>query len=279
MFKGDSVSLQYVSTMNAFAASAATLWGNWSADQRTPGQRRRDWRREQIKAMIRTATAFMVTPTIKFQDTGSSNGSFGWEAWTLHLRANRTVQVGLTYADYVKYCRTMYHEARHAEQFYRIAQGLMLGTLKYPGKTGRDVVHEVRVADTAQTFQSTLAMFEKESTGSQIDVTAKVVQQWLSVPANVSTSAYASRAQFTAFVNSGRPLWFKRSSVLLETEEWMRATYAGSLSALNAWTQGDDGPYQMYRNQPEEHDAHGIGNAIVTAVDSATGIASGVEAY
>jgi hypothetical protein len=59
----------------------------------------------------------------------------------------------------------------------------------------------------------------------------------------------------------------------------MRATYKGTLSAVNAWTQGGDGPYDIYRDQPEEHDPHEIGDLIVAAIDTATGTASGVPDY
>jgi hypothetical protein len=273
------MSLQDVASINAFAASAAALWGQWAAPPIPHGQSTRMWRRQQITTMIQTASAFMVAPRVKFEDTGGSNGSFGWTEWKLKLRKDRTVGAGLTYPKFVKYCRTMYHETRHAEQFYRIAQGLLLGTLHHPDKTGNEIAQDLRVARGAKGFDNKLAMFEKLATNTPIDVNARVVQRWLNIPMNVATSAYASRAQFTAFINSGRPLWFKRSTVLLEVEEWMRATYSGSLSAVNSWTQGDEGPYSMYRNQPEEHDAHGIGNAIVDAIDNATGVASGVPAY
>jgi len=126
------MSLQENATMTTFAQSAATLWGHWAHPPVAAGQQRREWRRERIKAMINGAASFMVAPTVSFEDTGTSNGSFGWSGWTLRLRKDRTADSALSYEDFVKYCRTMYHETRHAEQFYRIAQGLAAGTLKYP---------------------------------------------------------------------------------------------------------------------------------------------------
>ena len=123
-----------------------------------------------------------------------------------------------------------------------------------------------------------VALFSAMKTGN-IPLNATVIAKWLNIPQNVSTSAYGVRGQFATYTNATKPAWFRRSTVKLEVEEWMRATYKGTLSGVNRWTQSDDGPYSMYRDQPEEHDAHEIGNKIVAAIDTATGIASGIDDY
>ncbi len=229
--------------------------------------------------MIGAATAFMVTPHIVFEPTGGSNGSFSWGLWRLRLREDRTTNVALPYAKFVMFCRTMYHETRHSEQFYRIAQGLSAGALTYPEKSNKEVAQAMVVSGGVTGFANKRNLFESIATGASIDVNDRLLSEWLDIPAVVAASAYASRAQFAAFQNSAKPNWCKRDSILHEVEDWMRATYSGSLSQVNSWTQSDEGTYDMYRDQPEEADAHGIGNAIVAAIDAATGIASGVPPY
>lgn len=274
-----NMSLQANATMVAFAQAASNLWGNWANPPGGTEQERRDWRRQKIKDMIGAATSFMVSPKVVFANTGGSNGSFGWSGWTLSLRRDRTRDSGLSYADFVKYCRTMYHESRHAEQFYRIAQGLAAGTLKYPDISPQKTVDAITGAGGGGGVQSKVQLFQAMQSGKSPAVNAMVIAKWLSIPQDVANSAYGGKGQFTAYLNGGKPAWFRRGSVQLEVEEWMRATYKGTLSGLNRWTQSDDGPYKMYRDQPEEYDAHAIGNRIVAAIDASTGTASGVDDY
>ncbi len=272
------MSLQDNLTMTNFAQAGANLWGSWANPPVAAGQHRREWRRQRIIAMINAAASFMVAPTVSFEDTGGSNGLFGWSAWTLRLRKDRTIDGGLSYADFVTYCRTMYHETRHAEQFYRIAQGLGAGTLKYPDTSSQGTVQAITSTGGGGGVAAKVALFSAMKTGN-IPLNATVIAKWLNIPQNVSTSAYGVRGQFATYTNATKPAWFRRSTVKLEVEEWMRATYKGTLSGVNRWTQSDDGPYSMYRDQPEEHDAHEIGNKIVAAIDTATGIASGIDDY
>jgi hypothetical protein len=271
------VSLHANTSITQFATACATLWNNWAAPP--GGAVPKVWRRTQITNMINAATnGFMTPPNVAFEDTGSSNGSFGWGGWRLRLRKDRTKDDALAYADFVRYCRTMYHETRHAEQFYRIAQGLAAGSLRYPDKTNQEVMQKISTSGGGGTFGAKKALFEGISTGN-LNVSDRVIADWLRIPFAVAQSAYNSRAQYAGFVGGAKPAWFRRANIQLEVEEWMRATYKGTLSALNSWTQGDDGPYKMYRDQPEEHDAHGIGNAIVAAIDTQTGTPSGVPDY
>ena len=54
--------------------------------------------------------------------------------------------------------------------------------------------------------------------------------------------------------------------MLLEVEEWMRSTYKRTLGGMNRWAQSDHGPYKIYRDLPEEHDAHEIEKRIKTVL-------------
>lgn len=274
------MTLHDTSTIDTFAISAAELRTNWNSK---PPQLGPYWRRDQIKSVITAEPSFMVTPTVFFEDSpDGSNGFFSWGGWILRLRKQPTETDQLLYADYVTFCRTIYHEIRHAEQFYRVAQGLAAGVLKFPQKSGNQTAQAMMAASGASDVASKIAMFgqgrKQHLGGGQIALNGTVIAQWLSIPENVANTASGAANQFAVFTGGPKPAWFKRSSVLLETEDWMRATYSGSLSAANAWAQTGESR-KMYRDQPEEHDAHEIGNAIVAAIDQWSGRNSNVPNY
>ena len=132
------MSLHHHVSITTFAQACANLWANWANPPLGwPGPDDKTKRRNHISQVIiaNATVGFMVPPNVIFEDAGGSNGAFRWRAWQLRLKRTLTKNLGLAYADYVKFCRTMYHETRHAEQFYRIAQGLAAGALKYPGKS------------------------------------------------------------------------------------------------------------------------------------------------
>jgi hypothetical protein len=286
------MSLQDNASMTTFANACSTLWTNWANPPLAwPGGDRRSKRRNRIDQTIITnvAAGLMPKPAVVFEDSGTSNGSFSWTPWRLRLRRTLTANSALAYAEFVKFCRTMYHELRHAEQFYRVAQGLLAGSLQYPDKSESEVAQELNAlaggvgavggGGGGGGVGALVARFNTVSTGGQLTLTAQLVSQWLSIPLNVAQHAYNNRGQFAGYIGGAKPDWFRRKTIKKEVEEWMRATYKGTLSGLNAWTQSDEGKYDMYRDQPEEHDAHEIGNKIVAAIDAATGVASGVPNY
>ena len=284
------MSLHNNASITNFAQACANLWANWANPPLGwPGPNRRTKRRNHISQVIiaNATVGFMVPPNVIFLDVGGSNGAFSWSPWRLRLKKSLTANQGLAYADYVRFCRTMYHETRHAEQFYRIAQGLAAGALKYPNKSEGEVMQELNslsggvgalgvgggVGGMVQRFNVV------QGGGGQIQLTAQLIANWLNIPLNVAQHGHTNLGLFNGFALGVMPAWFRRGSITRETEEWMRATYNGSLAGLNRWTQSDDGTYKMYRDQPEEHDAHEIGNRLVAALDLATGLASGVVDY
>lgn len=234
--------------------------------------------------VFKTVNSFMPPPRILVEDTGDSNGYFSWGAWQLVLRKS-VLQRNISYTNFVTFCRTIYHETRHAEQFFRIAQGLAAGKLKYPEKTGSETAQAVVAAAGNISFADRVSMFNQppgkrlgETSGS-VTVSDNVLAEWLDIPKTTATNAVGRKAEFANFISGNRPKWFRRDTILLETEEWMRGTYKrGELSVLNKWAQeGLSRP--IYRDQPEEYDAHEIGNAIVKEIDEFSGQDSNVKPY
>ncbi len=255
------MSLQFNNVLNSFVISCASIWREWLAGAPVTRKQQRETR---FRSAITAMTSFMVHPTVEFANS-SGWGSFNWKRWTLKINQKYTGKDDIRYKDFVEICSTVYHETRHAEQFYRIAQGLSAGVLKFP---------DVSVAQNVQamgagggTVRSRIALFESAATGRdplQQDMAGRVatIAQRLSIPANVAQHADVHRDYFANYLNASRPAWFKRPTVLNEVNEWMRATYKKTFSEMDTWAQGDDGPYRIYRDLPEENDAHGIENRV-----------------
>lgn len=268
--------------MDNFAIGAMELKNEWNSQ---PDTRKVLWRKSEIRALVAQATDFMTAPTVLFEQTdGEENGYFSWGGWILKLRSAPVENDRLLIADFARYCRTIYHEIRHAEQFFRIAQGLAAGTLKFPEKSVDQVAQAVLTMAAPQggrvaTQVATIRDKRKQNFGvTQIKLTAPVIAEWLTIPQNVADAACRTADQFAQFTSGPKPAWFKRNSVLLETEDWMRASYSGSLSETNAFAQ-TGASRKMYRDQPEEHDAHEIGNAIVDKLREWSGRPINLDKY
>jgi hypothetical protein len=221
---------------------------------------------------------FMLTPRVVFaaiQDWGG----FEWDSWTLTLNNKYTNKNDIKYGKFVEYCSTIYHETRHAEQFYRVAQGLALGRLKYPDTSDRQIVQ--KLGGSGLSMQQKIGLFGggRGIQSTQLLPTATLLSEWLDIPATAAQHAYNSRASFDAFTALPKPNWFQRSTVLLEVEDWMRATYKKTFGEMDSFAQREDDPddairdnvYRMYRNLPEEHDAHSIEDLVQTALKNRIG--------
>ena len=116
-------------------------------------------------------------------------------------------------------------------------------------------------------------MWETVSTGQKPQVTARQVAEWLNIPLHAASHAGNNALnRFTAFDTSGCPDWFKRNSIKLEVEEWMRECYKATLSGVGHFAQGDNSPWGFYANQPTERDAHGIEDGVVECIEQAIGV-------
>jgi len=247
------MSLQFDSVRTVFAGNCAEIWRSWL----TSGKPQRE---ALFAKAVKSMTAFMIPPDVKFAHTGGW-GSFNWTSWTLKVNQKYTGRNDIRYKDFVEVCSTIYHETRHGEQFYRIAQGLCAGKLKFPDASPAQNLQAMKVGTSS--VSSRIAAFDAASQGKdplEANPQARVatIAQRLDIPAGVAQHAEMMRGYFDNYLNSTRPAWFKRATVLDEVHEWMRATYKKTFSEMDTWAQGDDGPYRIYRDLPEENDAHGI---------------------
>jgi len=256
------MTLQDVNVRTTFVNDCANIWRDWL----NGGAGRKARREAEFLAAINRMTSFMVAPQVSFNNTGGW-GAFSWPTWRLAVNQTYTNTPNLMYKNFVELCSTVYHETRHAEQFYRIAQGLSIGDLKYPDTSGGQIV---QMAQVAGSVRSRINMFNSITTGDPLQTDPGrrpgIIATWVNIPMNVAQHADNARNNFRVWTALPKPAWFKRPTVLAEVNEWMRATYKKSFSELDTWAQGDDGPYRVYRDLPEENDAHGIEDLVQTAL-------------
>lgn len=263
-------------TMSSFANSMVELWRKWDGANYpgVVGAGRRDRRRRFVESAIRAATTFMPTPNIVHADLGSGVcGSFSWPSWKLSLNRSYTADTDIEYGDFLEFCVTIYHETRHCEQFFRVAQGLAGGKLAFPDQTTSSIINHHRTTQGLGTVQERMQMFQQASSNQSVRATPQMIASWLNIPLNVANQASANANNlFTAFEGTIRPGWFKRNTIRLEVEEWMRECYKSTLSGVGNWAQGSDAPYKFYTNQPTERDAHGIEDGVKALIETGIGV-------
>ena len=274
------MSLQHETTLKMFVSHCGNLWRHWSDGA---SAQRPNARANYIAVGVRKMSSFMVPVDVKFKAV-SGWGSFNWTRWRLTLNRKYVFQDDIRYGEFVEFCSTMYHETRHAEQFYRIAQGLATGELEFPDASRATVIQ--RQADSAGGVSARIAQFgggraqdKSKIAGATSALDAKTVSKWLSIPQNVADHAVANRDKFGAFCKSARPDWFQRESTLKEVEDWMRATYKKTYAEMDAFAQAVDDDdeairpnvYNMYRSLPEEVDAHGIEDKVQEGIYALVG--------
>ena len=190
------MSLQNNPVRTQFVANCHALWITWNVG---PSAGRPAARQMAIQQALTAMTNFMHPPTLKFK-TMNDWGSFQWPIWTLKLKKQCTENDNIKYGKFVEFCSTIYHETRHAEQFYRIAQGLALGRLHYPDATPAEVINQLAVPAGGGGVQAKLAMFG----GGGVAATpalpnAMLLSRWLTIPLGTAQHAHASSAQFDTF--------------------------------------------------------------------------------
>jgi hypothetical protein len=94
--------------------------------------------------------SFMSPPRVIFRTVIDADAKFDQQNWTCNIEAAR-LRNDVTADEFEELCNAAYHESRHAEQYFRIAQGLACGQLKNPNSEKKfSTVHTFRAAEIAQ---------------------------------------------------------------------------------------------------------------------------------
>lgn len=279
------MSLTDVEHRNRFAAGMMRSWRDWPEHEDTdeqdplgPFQAQQRRRQEEVQRLVTRVSDFMPPPTVRFTALPARLvGCFRHETWTLEIEQT-LFRGNLTGQDFVQLCGTIYHELRHAEQAYRVAQALALGGargLEFPAVTAaqqvQDVAEAMRDHGYAQRFAAARQAFAHPGDWRHDAPTRlAILTKRLQLPAPVAAHADLHRAAFEDFLDTERPAWFLQPTVHAEVADWMRSCYAPTLAEMNWAVQahprtGDDRRiYAMYRALPMERDAWGL-TAVITA--------------
>jgi len=179
---GDS--LHQTAVLEKFAGWAFLLWGKWNSYTATVASTKAIQRENQFRgylnALCDDVHIRQVPSTFK---PLTDAGGFSRFNWKLEINDPEFGKDDVILEDYVEVCKTAIHELRHAEQYYRIAQGLYLGHLEFPGGLKKKKVSLVAAAHPEA-------------------VTAADIEDALGLPHEVAQDAINNSARYDNFALS-----------------------------------------------------------------------------
>lgn len=191
--------------------------------------------------------------TVKVEAMDSA-GAFGFRTWTLRIGKNAFEKATVGLAELADAADTIYHEARHAEQWFRMAR-LRAGA----GKTAAEIATELELPPSVAK-----AAEGKPLTGTGTEVTEATA--WYE-------SVYGSGATHRSTVLTELP---KASAALTKAindqaavDKDPAATAAAkkaAADAVEAARKKRADVYKQYRALPEEADGWIVGGAVTTGV-------------
>ena len=249
------MSLQFESVMNHYSTAAAQLWLDWRSLTR---HERLDFALRAIKR----ATPFL--PGITYGSYWASDwGDYGVHypgLWSIEINRYHPRHSDIELEDFIEWVLTPFHETRHAEQTYRIAQGVLAGELVPPGKNLHRKFQAVMAGKSPRDIVKAL---ESGNPFAVVDQTVRkrVVQEWLDVPMEVINHADSHRSYFKNFLASRTPQWldYRADGLKNAVIDWMKSSYDHHLGEIDRRAQdGDKGWDRFYMTLSEEKDAYGI---------------------
>ena len=221
-----AATLQSDSVLESFVDDCAAIWRSWLQDGLPGSAASRKQRRERrFRATVGRLTTFMVRPSVEFATSGGW-GAFNWTRWKLRINQCYTGQDAIRYNDFVELCSTVYHETRHAEQFYRIAQGLAAGNLRLPDARAVEVTQQLPAwgAIKSCVVTSRTDAIDDDPRYPTATQRAHLIADRMRIPLAVAQHADRQRDGFARYLESATPVWFRRLP-LDEVNDWLRATY------------------------------------------------------
>jgi hypothetical protein len=273
-------SLQQQDVVDQFARDCLSLWKNWLKPPNQPtvdlSGSRVFCRKDSMKNAVRDMTnGVMTRPAVEFKPLPKSWGGFHWDEWALKLNESFLKADDIKYGEFIEICLTAYHESRHAEQAYRVAQGLAAGVIRFPDKSGIELVQQGGVAGGVGAKIAALQNARKGARQAVIGMDptarAKVIADLLKIPLTTAQAAEASSAEVKDFLALPKPEWFRRATATLELEDWLRADFKKTLHEMDELAQnhGNNSGFRMkamYHALPEELDAHSIEEMVSEAI-------------
>jgi hypothetical protein len=276
------MSLQLPGPRNNAANRFQQLWNSWLTPAGAPAYTgpgneltaatRGMARKRAIRNAITGFTGnIMPAPTLSFQNMGANVlGGLNWSTWTLTINGMFFDQDDITYRMFILLCRTVYHESRHGEQVYRSAQGLAAQAFPFPDVSQARMIQVASMVGGGGVGARVAAFSGNALNNPQ--VRCQLIAETMNIPMTVAQHADNNRAGFAQFAALARPAWFKRGTVQLEVEEWMRSLAKKTLfEQVTIFGEGRDAPREFYKDLPVELDAHAIETDIKTATTNLIG--------
>ncbi len=175
-----------------------------------------------MNAQLTSAGSFPVNAALSDKLGEGTEGEFDFETWTLSLRKERFEDDTITDDEMTDVVNTVYHEARHSEQWFRMAQ-----KRAGDGRTARQISREMsiplNVAEEAKK-SSLKALTDEERDGMTEEESAMHDQR------------------------------------LKEGNDWYQSVYGAGSPHREAVLGDIDNRYDEYRALPEEADAFNSGD-------------------
>ena len=218
----------------------------------------------KLKEIIRNMTSFMPEIEVK-AIVSPCNGIFGGmipQTWGLNIYTNGKPELlpdDITYGQYVDLCETVYHECRHLEQTYRVAQ-LMAHWGRSPASIKPDPVAPGGKVDV----KARVKVIKDTEWGDFLHNIERSVTRSLGVPDHVAAHAVSDRNGWIAFTSLPHPSWWVPPvNGEAKVEEWKKEMTIGSggRNVRTDWLESlatAPTTHAMYKGLSIEADAHGI---------------------
>ncbi len=265
--------------VDAFARSSLQLWKQWNA----PGYRRQ---RNLTAAITAAVSPFMRVPRIEYAVI-SGYGVFQASTWTFicnskYIDGTAAGKHGdrISWNKFKEVVCTLYHETRHAEQVYRVAQALHLKKIEMPtGGSASPIIRSgVGMPALSKVGRKELKRKKGLFKGYR---TSRDLARTLGIPRSVAKHAIncSSNAThgFTAFATSATLDWVDETLFgtepkwQLATEEWLEEEHRASRGKfMEAGESGDAIVTSIFGNNAHRDGVveHLYFNALKCEVDS-----------
>lgn len=205
--------------------------------------------------------------TTKLEELAPKNAHFAFTLWQLGLSKHDFTAQSMTRADAAAVASTVYHEARHAEQWHRMAR-LLAGQGKKASEIATTMHIPARIAaDAAKKPLTATGTEGKEATswydsvyGANAAARNKTLTNLKTLAKKRNDAAIESNKRGAEYQKLAKDPKVAPKVLAAALARW-KAAYAKWQAAVKE----QQANYQAYRNLPEEADAWKIGSSVTAA--------------
>ena len=272
---------------NQYTRLMRDLWVKWDAPP-IPEKNRV----LQLERIIKTIAPGIPVPAVYTDRLGpATRGTFMHRDWALCLNELFFDEGEYTYRRFLMMATTVYHEVRHAEQFYRCLQALFFGYAQLPDH------HFQLVPLDPETFgqmsvQQKVDLYQYQLPDRQQTISPGMLANRMQVPIEIALAAKnSSLRDFQNFINLSKD-WYVRGQAKNEIQKWVNHIVTGPIycarnqtkySRDEVWANSSNRPFdedtlahnrqRIYQTSPLEKDTHHIQTNIERPIEGLIGVA------